>query len=404
MDSPTCIFYRSSACFFLNVKKIQIETKNEIKIQINTSNGFQYFKHFPRFLRKLIKKYFLFTKNKIQILKESRKRFKMSDFKNLYKNVNQLKEQQSRRRENLLTEQRNKREEKFSFQRDLEEILAAKDDSWKSRPRTNYMFKDKLMLSEWMMELPEDIDDFLLIACPKGKRCTLATDNKRNKSAILYYKNGERLMNISCNVPASSIFDCIYSEVNHTIFILDVLTYAGRDLSDCDTSFRFFWLKSKFIEDNLKITGMQSSLKLNLLTNIPHTDNHEVSICFQTPPLFLDGAELDGFLFYHKDASYTSGETPLVLWLFPFMVPELFNGAKVSEFSEDRPENYTNYLDYIEEFNEKLKKKRNRGKGRRSEEAMEQEAIGEVKEQVDEDENFDEMQAMIDLEMTGNDV
>jgi snurportin-1 len=323
----------------------------------------------------------------------------MSDFRNLYKNVNQLKEQQSLRRSRMLEAQKNQRNDQFSFQRDLKEILS-KESSPGRKTRHNFMFKNNLMLSEWMMELPEDIDDFLLIACPKGKRCTLSMDDRQSNIARLYYKNGSNFLEVKTNIPAFTILDCVYSEVNQTIFILDVIAYAGRDLIGCDAEFRFFWLKSKFIEDDLKITDDKKNLKLNLLVNYPYTDPYAVSICFQTPPLFPDGAELDGFLFYHKEGSYTSGETPLVLWTFPFMIPELFEHIRPNDFYQIKPANYTNYLDYIADFNAKLEKKKNRGKGRKSGEAMEHETSGEPKEE----ENIDEMQAMIELEMTGSDV
>lgn len=331
----------------------------------------------------------------------------MSTFKGLYKNVNQLKEQQILRRERLLEAQKKHRESQFSFQRDLKEILSKKSSDssgYQSKMvRCNYMFRNNLMLSEWMIALPEDIEDFLLIACPKGKRCTISTtEDYRKKTLKLYYKNGLSFLEAKTNVPADTILDCVYSEVNHTIYILDVVAYAGRDLTGCDAEFRFFWMKSKFLEDDLKITDDQKNLKLNLLVSYPYTDPYAVSVCFKTPPLFADGAALDGFLFYHKEGSYTSGETPVVLWLFPFMIPELFEGVKVNEYCEVRPANYTNYLNYIAEFNAKLEKKKNRGKGRKSTEAMEHEPSGEPKEE--EDESRDEMQAMIELEMSGNDV
>lgn len=37
---------------------------------------------------------------------------------------------------------------------------------------------------------------------------------------------------------------------------------------------------------------------------------------------------LDGLLFYHKMAHYVSGETPLVGWLFPYMVHEVLGSGK----------------------------------------------------------------------------
>lgn len=55
----------------------------------------------------------------------------------------------------------------------------------------------------------------------------------------------------------------------------------------------------------------------------------------------------DGLLFYHKESTYVSGFTPLVVWLKPFMVPEIFNVSVDPEYMERRPKNYTTYLEHI---------------------------------------------------------
>lgn len=58
----------------------------------------------------------------------------------------------------------------------------------------------------------------------------------------------------------------------------------------------------------------------------------------------------DGILFYHKEAVYISGFTPLVTWLKPYMVPEVF-GTEVNEcYMEKKPKNYENF----QEFTRKL--------------------------------------------------
>ena len=45
--------------------------------------------------------------------------------------------------------------------------------------------------------------------------------------------------------------------------------------------------------------------------------------CFSWQPFPNETLELDGLMFYHKKTAYTAGETPLVGWLKPFMVPEV---------------------------------------------------------------------------------
>lgn len=307
----------------------------------------------------------------------------MSEFKDLYKsNILQLKDQQAKRRAKLLDEQRQKRENNFAAQRNTEK------PKFKRRQHHEVDYRNNLMLSEWMMEAPDDLEDFQLVPCPKGIRCTLSNAKSRNNLCKLYYKSGGEFLSIRSNIPRCTVLDCIYTK--STIFVLDVISYDGRDFFDCDTSFRSYWIKNKFLEDDLKIfpSNENENVKLLLMESFDFNNSEAIFNCFQTYPHFDDGIELDGFLFYHKEASYTVGESPLVLWLFPFMVEDVLPMFKVNEkYNSQKPDNYTNYLDYIYEFNLKLKNKR-RSKDNRKE-------IMDVEE-------VDEMQKMIDLEKFGD--
>lgn len=313
----------------------------------------------------------------------------MSDFKDLYKNVNQLKEQQINRRLQLLEDQRRQREDNFSAGRDLKEFISSQS---RKKYRANPLFKHALMLSEWMMVRPDDIEDFILVPCPKGIRCTLSTGENRRQTAMLYYKNGTKFKEFKTNIPSYTIIDCIYDKHTEILYFLDVIGYSGRDLVHCDTSFRFFWLKSRFVEDNPQVTEKESTLTLALVSTFDMSDSFSCRACFQKSSHFPEDTELDGFLFYHKDCSYTAGQTPLVLWLFPFMVDELFDEYQINS-RYIRPENYTNYLDFIKDFDEKLLKKKKPN----------QKATAEPMDAHDDD-SRDETQAMIDLEMAGDDV
>lgn len=54
----------------------------------------------------------------------------------------------------------------------LEEMEYLEENSGKRRPRRrNYRFCNKLLMSEWMLEKPEDfIDKWIMLPCPVGKR------------------------------------------------------------------------------------------------------------------------------------------------------------------------------------------------------------------------------------------
>lgn len=90
-----------------------------------------------------------------------------------------------------------------------------------------------------------------------------------------------------------------------------------------------------------------------MIKNYDFKDAHQIATALNTHPIFSDNTELDGFLFYHKDASYSYGESPLVLWLYSFMIEELLPMFNVHEFYNKKPENYSNYLQFIHDFEEK---------------------------------------------------
>jgi snurportin-1 len=305
----------------------------------------------------------------------------MSNFKDLYKFNDKKETTQAARRAQLLEQQREKRQLQYSSARDEETEKVQK------RFKTNQNYRNILMLSEWMDELPLDIEDFILVPCPKGIRCTLVVDSQ---TSTLHYKNGkEFLTKIKSNLPKDTILDCFYVKNSKSIYILDVLQYKGRDFISCDFAFRSYWIKSKFSEDEFVLYG--GDLTLKMIDTYDFNDPMAIAHCYETHPIFTDGTELDGFLYYHKEGSYTFGESPLVLWLFAFMVEELMPPYKVNaHYNSLKPDNYSNYKQYISDFNEKYKKKERRSKGSEMEFEISTEIIEE-----------DPVQQSIDLETYG---
>ena len=61
-------------------------------------------------------------------------------------------------------------------------------------------------------------------------------------------------------------------------------------------------------------------------------------ICFIYSLIFgFLQAELDGLLFYHKQTHYTSGSTPLVGWLKPWMLPDMLGVPVPDSIMASRP-------------------------------------------------------------------
>ena len=303
----------------------------------------------------------------------------MSDFQNLYKFNDKRQLSQAARRANLLEEQREKRHSQFSVGR--------KQKSQRKKYRINYEFRNILMLSEWMYAAPMDLEDFFVVPCPKGIRCSLYV--KAHNDVRLHYKNGKEFVkDISTNVPKDTLLDCIYAKDTNSVFVLDVIEYKARNFIDCDYAFRNYWMKSKFAEDELRL---DDTLKLKLLETFDFSDSPCITSCYNKHPFFEDGEEIDGFLYYHKEGSYTSGETPLVLWLFPFMVEELMDFKVHSFYNTLKSDTYTDYKKFIYDFEQNRKKR-----GRRS-------RTSEMEVETSENTEFeiDPVQQSIDLERFG---
>ena len=67
---------------------------------------------------------------------------------------------------------------------------------------------------------------------------------------------------------------------------------------------------------------------------------------FQTINIFVK--QVDGLLFYHKRTHYTFGSTPLVVWLKPYMLPEILGMTVPEKLASQKPENYTTYAAHME--------------------------------------------------------
>lgn len=67
---------------------------------------------------------------------------------------------------------------------------------------------------------------------------------------------------------------------------------------------------------------------------------------------------VDGVLFYHKDCPYLSGQTPIVTWLKPYMIPEKLQLPVHESYLANKPKNYTTLQEYLNYIQTKYKKKR----------------------------------------------
>uniref|UniRef100_A0A224Z910 Snurportin-1 n=1 Tax=Rhipicephalus zambeziensis TaxID=60191 RepID=A0A224Z910_9ACAR len=249
---------------------------------------------------------------------------------------------QEARREKFFEDQKKKRSDLFEHARRI--ALGSDDrgasgnndekmDCSVSRPRRNAprIYKNRLMLSEWLVDIPEDFaENWLVVPCPVAKRCLVVSSKGCTKS---YARNGYRIAMFSSLLPGGSKFsdgkhsdfcllDCVFSEVHRTYYILDLLCWKSHPVYDSEAEFRFYWRDEKLNEfPQIKETPEGSRrCRFVTLPRYPCT-KEAISALMNSPLPFED--EMDGLLLYHKKGHYFEGVSPLVGWLKPYMVPEI---------------------------------------------------------------------------------
>lgn len=196
-------------------------------------------------------------------------------------------------------------------------------------------YANQLMLSEWLVDVPADLSsDWLMVVCPVGKRSLVVASKGSTTS---YTKSGYCVNRFPSLIPGGNrhnsalgkdytILDCIYSDVDRTYYILDVMCWRGHPVYDCSTEFRFYWLQSKVDEvESLSEISKINPFRFVALSSIScSTESIQMALAHEY------SYKVDGLLFYHKETHYTPGSTPLVGWLRPYMVADIL-GMDVPE-------------------------------------------------------------------------
>lgn len=346
------------------------------------------------------------------------------------KGVHSNEYRQSERRHALLELQQKHRNESVDQHRSIEPLKKV----WKkfiSRRHHHHRssqyndkypaIKNQIMLSEWLKEVPDDIENWFIKPCPKGVRVLVIANDGVTR---VFNKYGAFMRQFHTEFPGDSrnrhnsmtILDCIHVSELDEYFIIDALAYGSQALTDCEAEFRFFWLESQHNESNFEQISEHHEYPFRVVEKVSCNDELALNQLFAKFPIWPNNQpELDGFLFYHKEASYVHGKTPLVGWLFAFMIPELFNVPCFNEnYINEKPANYSNYITYMEQFDDELCKKRRmrRNKIHDDEHRMdeEQQSIEEIND-INDDTDFDQtdpntiLKETMDLEInSGNDM
>ncbi|KAI8637241.1 hypothetical protein BD408DRAFT_396001 [Parasitella parasitica] len=188
----------------------------------------------------------------------------------------------------------------------------------------NKIHANQIMYAETMESVPQDLlTDWILMICPKGKRC-LVTSGKGQ--TIARSRGGSILARFQSLLPNGSgmnrtsdfcILDCVYDAVHWTFYVLDIMCWRGHPLYNCDTSFRHFWLQTKLESNELdKSDGQNQFYKFIPITPVSTSETQAV---VDDPEQYLKtqgfSYDIDGLLFYHIQAHYRGGSTPLVCWV-----------------------------------------------------------------------------------------
>lgn len=119
------------------------------------------------------------------------------------------------------------------------------------------------------------------------------------------------------------------------------------------TEFRFFFVESKLQECELQHISKGNAYKFI------YTPHRPADLCTIAETFAHHTPAIDGVLFYHSEVSYLSQVTPLVGWLKVYMLPEVLGIPIHSDYLSQKPETYTNFLEYVQNF-DKLERKRHR--------------------------------------------
>uniref|UniRef100_A0A8D1UMM7 Snurportin-1 n=1 Tax=Sus scrofa TaxID=9823 RepID=A0A8D1UMM7_PIG len=189
---------------------------------------------------------------------------RLSQYKSKYSSL-----EQSERRRRLLELQKSKRQDYVNHARRLaendwtgmesEEEEEKKDDEemdidiGKKLPKH---YANQLMLSEWLIDVPSDLgQEWIVVVCPVGKRALIVASRG---STSAYTKSGYCVNRFSSLLPGGNrrnsttakdytILDCIYSEVNQTYYVLDVMCWRGHPFYDCQVRTDVLFMSSPIL-------------------------------------------------------------------------------------------------------------------------------------------------------------
>jgi len=204
-------------------------------------------------------------------------------------------------------------------------------------------FRNKAMLSEWLVDRPMDFEsEWVLKATPVGRRCLVFA---RKGETVAYSRTGQFIKAFQSSLPGGchmhishprrqfAIVDCIYVQQTNTFYLMDALAWNEHKLYESEASFRFYWLQSRYNENQEKFltVSTKNECRFYCLNTYAATDQDILSALSNDPLIKEHNLQLDGLLFFHVRGPYVPGANPLVLWIKPDMVNRVLNIPRKSD-------------------------------------------------------------------------
>uniref|UniRef100_A0A1I8ER67 Nucleolar protein 6 n=1 Tax=Wuchereria bancrofti TaxID=6293 RepID=A0A1I8ER67_WUCBA len=260
-----------------------------------------------------------------------------------YKYIGRAEVSQERRRQEFLQRQKEARFDYANHARKLamsefdedekdeedEEMDSMPDKNSKkmNRKRNYNRYADELMLSEWLVDIPESLSkDWICIPCPVGKRCLVVASNGVTSA---YSKSGYLITQFHSYLPGGNhpcrgtytLLDCVFDAKSSTFYCLDMIAWNSLTVADSDFDCRLFMMNSR-INENENFHEISKQIPYRFIC-LPYCRCEHSSMTEMMHRNFH--FEIDGVLFYHASVHYLKGQSPLVGWLKPWMIPEILS-------------------------------------------------------------------------------
>ncbi|CAK5081668.1 unnamed protein product [Meloidogyne enterolobii] len=202
-----------------------------------------------------------------------------------YKNLGKFEENQRQRRSDDMQKRNQSRDDWLMRGRyivedeNMEELNPEQVNPFAPRPRRKCHFKDMLMFSDWLVDIPETMSsEWTLMAAPVGRRCLVV--GHRNKTNI-FYKNGYLSLQFESTLPGGGP---IHPEL---------LWWNNKMYTDSDFTVRQFFMRSKIEELNIENKNANKANQFIPLPTCPCLPEAMAEFMKTEFPY-----ELDGLLFY----------------------------------------------------------------------------------------------------------